>query len=61
EFRHKGVAHAIYYRVFDRGTAVGYRHGEASTIGETNRQMRADIEKMGGVRYKTYRVYGRTI
>jgi GNAT superfamily N-acetyltransferase len=60
-FRQKGVAHAIYYRIFDRGTSKGYRHGEASTIGETNRQMRADIEKMGGVRYKTYRVYGRSI
>jgi hypothetical protein len=60
-FRQRGVAHAIYYRIFERGTAKGYRHGEASTIGETNRQMRADIEKMGGVRYKTYRVYGKAV
>ena len=61
EFRQKGVAHAIYYRVFSRGTAKGYLQGEASTIGETNRQMRADIERMGAVRYKTYRVYARHI
>ncbi len=61
EYRQKGVAHAIYYRVFSRGTAKGYLHGEASTIGETNRQMRADIEKMGGVRDKTFRVYARNI
>ena len=61
EFRQKGVAHAIYYRVFSRGTAKGYLWGEASTIGETNRQMRADIEKMGAEKYKTYRVYGKVI
>jgi GNAT superfamily N-acetyltransferase len=61
EFRQKGVAHAIYYRVFSRGTAKGYMHGEASTIGETNRQMRADLEKMGAIRSRTYRVYGKII
>jgi GNAT superfamily N-acetyltransferase len=60
-FRQKGVAHAIYYRIFDRGTAKGYTQGEASTIGETNRQMRTDIEKMGGEKYRTYRVYGKTL
>ncbi len=61
EFRQRGVAHAIYYRVFSRGTAKGYMQGEASTIGETNRQMRADLEKMGAVRSRTYRVYGKVI
>jgi GNAT superfamily N-acetyltransferase len=60
-FRQKGVAHGIYYRIFERGRAKGYTHGEASTIGETNQQMRADIERMGGERYKTYRVYGRNL
>ncbi len=60
-FRTRGVAHAIYYRVFSRGTAKGYLRGEASTIGETNRQMRADLEKMGAERYKTYRVYGKNL
>jgi GNAT superfamily N-acetyltransferase len=61
EFRRKGVAHAIYYRVFSRGTAKGYMQGEASTIGETNRQMRSDLERMGAERSRTYRVYGKTI
>ncbi len=60
-FRQKGVAHAIYYRIFDRGTSKGYMHGEASTIGETNRQMRADIEKLGGEKYKTFRVYAKAV
>ncbi len=61
EFRQRGVAHAIYYRVFSRGTAKGYLQGEASTIGETNRQMRADLEKMGATWSRTYRVYRKEI
>lgn len=60
-FRQKGVAHGIYYRIFERGRAKGFTDGEASTIGETNQQMLADIEGIGGVRYKTYRVYGKVL
>ncbi len=56
-FRNKGVSHAIYHETFRRGTAKGYTWGEGSTIGETNTAMRQDIEKIGGRRYKTYRVY----
>jgi hypothetical protein len=56
-FRKKGVAHAIYYHIFLRGTGKGYTHGEGSTIGEPNTQMRTDIESIGGQRYKTYRIY----
>ena len=56
-FRKKGVAHAIYYHIFLRGTRKGYTHGEGSTIGEPNTQMRTDIESIGGERYKTYRIY----
>ncbi len=60
-FRKKGVAHALYHHIFLRGTGKGYTHGEGSTIGETNAQMRADIEGFGGERYKTYRVFSRDI
>lgn len=56
-FRKKGVAHAIYYQTFINGVKKGYIHGEGSTIGETNHQMRNDIESFGGRRYKTYRIY----
>jgi len=56
-FRKKGVAHAIYYRIFKVGTGKGYTWGEGSTIGEPNTRMRADIESIGGVRDKTYRIY----
>jgi GNAT superfamily N-acetyltransferase len=60
-FRRKGVAHALYYHIFTHGVAKGYTHGEGSTIGETNAQMRADIEGFGGEHYKTYRVFSKVI
>jgi GNAT superfamily N-acetyltransferase len=60
-FRRKGVAHAIYYHMFKRGTEKGYTHGEGSTIGEPNTKMRTDIESIGGRRYKTYRIYRKDI
>ena len=57
EFRGKGVSFAIYHTIFKNGLSMGYTWGEASTIGETNTRMRADIESAGGVHYKTYRIY----
>jgi len=60
-FRKKGVAHALYYHIFVHGVRKGYTHGEGSTIGETNLEMRADIEGFGGQRYKTYRVFSKTL
>jgi GNAT superfamily N-acetyltransferase len=60
-FRKKGVAHAIYYHIFLRGTGKGYTHGEGSTIGEPNTQMRTDMESIGGQKYKTYRIYGKEL
>jgi hypothetical protein len=56
-FHKKGVSHAIYYHIFLRGTGKGYTHGEGSTIGEPNTQMRTDMESIGGQKYKTYRIY----
>jgi len=58
EYRTKGVSYAIYYQIFLNGTKKGYHYGEGSTIGETNTRMRKDIESFGGIKYKTYRVYG---
>jgi hypothetical protein len=60
-FRKKGVSHALYYHIFVHGTRKGYTQGEGSTIGETNLEMRADIEGFGGERYKTYRVFSKDI
>lgn len=57
EFRKKGVSGCIFYKYFENGLKKGYNYAEGSTIGETNREMRADIEKTGGIRYRTYRIY----
>ncbi len=57
EFRSKGVSHAIYYTAFKNALKNGFTSGEASTIGETNLKMRADIEGTGAVHNKTYRIY----
>ncbi|HHW31967.1 MAG TPA: hypothetical protein GXX20_09900 [Clostridiaceae bacterium] len=61
EFRKKGVSHAIYYQIFINGIKKGYKYGEASTIGETNVNMRKDIESIGAKHYKTYRIYSMKI
>ncbi|NLV35438.1 MAG: GNAT family N-acetyltransferase [Clostridiaceae bacterium] len=57
EFRGKGVSYAIYYTAFMNAMKNGFTRGEASTIGETNLRMRADIEGAGAVHNKTYRIY----
>ena len=57
EFRSKGVSYAIYYTAFKNALKNGFTRGEASTIGETNHKMRADIEGTGATHSKTYRIY----
>jgi len=57
EFRSKGVSFAIYHTIFKNAIERGIIAGEASTIGETNLRMRADIEGTGAQHYKTYRIY----
>jgi GNAT superfamily N-acetyltransferase len=57
EFRKKGVTAAIYYKSMSWAQQRGYIYGEGSTIGETNLAMRRDAERVGGVHYKTYRIY----
>lgn len=57
EFRSKGVSYALYYTAFNNAIKKGFISGEASTIGETNLRMRADIEGTGARHYKTYRIY----
>lgn len=61
EFRKKGVSGTMFYKYFENGVRKGYTYAEGSTIGETNRDMRADIEKTGGIRYRTYRIFKKEI
>lgn len=56
-YRKKGVSHALYIQLFYNAHKNGLKYAEGSTIGETNYQMRKDAEKLGGIKYKTYRIY----
>lgn len=57
EWRKRGVSAAIFLRLFEAASRKGIKWGEGSTIGEENLPMRHDVERAGGLHYKTYRVY----
>lgn len=61
EYRKKGVPSAIYLQSYSKALDKGYKFGEGSTIWEYNDEMIRDIEKFGGERYKTYRIYTKRI
>ena len=60
-FRSKGVSYGIYYKTFQNSLKKGYIGGDVSTIGETNKRMRSDIESFGAKHYKTYRIFRKTV
>lgn len=57
EYRKKGVPSSIYLMSYKKAKEKGYVFGEGSTIWEYNKDMILDIEKYGGILYKTYRIY----
>lgn len=57
EYRKKGVPSAIYLQSYKKAIEKGYNFVEGSTIWEYNTDMKNDIERYGGVKYKTYRIY----
>lgn len=61
EYQGKAVNNAIFYTMCQKALAKGYITGDGSAIGETNRQSRASIERMGGVHYRTYRIYHKNL
>lgn len=61
EYRKKAVSSAMLYKAFEAARRKGYTWGEGSTIGETNLSMRRDVEGIGGVHYRTYRLYKKHI
>jgi hypothetical protein len=56
-FQKKGAEGLLYVETFKRGTKKGYHQAECSWILENNTLMQHGIEAMGGIRYKTYRIY----
>lgn len=62
EFRRTGIDAVLYAEIGERAKARGALWGEASWILETNDPMNHALQHtMHGVRYKTYRLYERTI
>lgn len=61
EYRNKGVSSSIYLKSYKKAIEKGYNFVEGSTIWEYNEDMKNDIEKYGGVLYKTYRIYKKKI
>jgi GNAT superfamily N-acetyltransferase len=61
QYRRAGVAELMYLRIVKNGLARGMVYGESGWILEDNFLMRQAIEKLGGRRYKTYRVYDKAI
>lgn len=61
EYQRKAVNNAIFFEMCRTASSKGYLTGDGSTIGETNRQSRASVERLGGVHYRTYRIYKKKI
>jgi len=56
-FRQRGVEGLMIMETFKRGIARGFPEAECSWVLENNPVMQRGIERLGGKRYKTYRVY----
>ncbi|MGH2729359.1 MAG: GNAT family N-acetyltransferase, partial [Actinomycetota bacterium] len=59
DYRRTGVGAHLYIDTLEAARRNGYRWGEMSWILESNDAMNRAIRHMGGVRYKTYRMYQR--
>lgn len=61
EYRNRGVDALMYSETINIAKRKGYKYGEASWVQETNTQMNRAAEMMNGVKYKTYRVYRKSL
>jgi GNAT superfamily N-acetyltransferase len=62
EFRRRGIAELLILRTFDYGAQVmGYTGAELSWTLEDNALVNHTIEAVGGRRYKTYRIFDRSL
>ena len=59
--RGRGIDALLCKRVWDEARRLGYDWSEAGWVLEDNLPMRNALERMGFERYKTYRVYERTL
>lgn len=61
EFRGLGIDGMLYAETIKRAEQNGYSWGEASWILENNIAMNRAVEMMNGEKYKTYRIYEKTL
>jgi GNAT superfamily N-acetyltransferase len=61
DYQKRGIESVFYIDTFDRTTADGIEWGELSWVLEDNEMMIRAAEAMGAFRYKTYRVFGKTL
>ncbi len=61
EYRRFGVGAIFYVETLKAARRMGFKWGEMSWILENNGPMRRAIERMGGVVYKTYRIYEKNL
>jgi hypothetical protein len=57
EYRHLGIDAVFYLQTAKAALAKGYKRLEGSLILENNTMMNRIIDRLGGERYKTYRIY----
>ncbi|MBN2876489.1 MAG: hypothetical protein JXL85_02440 [Bacilli bacterium] len=61
DYQGKGIINMMYQEYFAQLQQRGYTVIDASTIGSTNYKSRQAIEKLGGQRYKVFRLFDRTL
>jgi GNAT superfamily N-acetyltransferase len=61
EYRGRGIDAYFTAETARRGLERGYQHMECSWILETNAPMNLMLQRLGGDRHKTYRIYERTL
>jgi len=61
EHRNKGIEIAMVHKTIENGIALGITESDCSLIVETNTAMSTVLEKIGCVKYKTYRVLKKEI
>lgn len=61
EYQKRGIESIFYLETWDRAHVDGIEWGEISWVLEDNDMMVKAAEALGAERYKTYRIYGRTL
>jgi len=61
EYQSKGVPSALFIELLKHARNIGYEFAEGSTININNEKMCREAEGAGGIPYKKYAIYGKSI